>query len=131
MKATHLLTLILLPFILLTAACQKDSDNETARCEFCNLVNNQSFEATSPIIDEFLATLDPAITEEEKIESLRAWMKRFDCVEDAATLCVSCIKTNPPQSELQINFLSNGMEVILILDILMDEPLKFVRFHER
>jgi hypothetical protein len=131
MKKLQLMALMLIPFILITSACQKENDNEADQCEFCNLVNNQSFEATSVIIDEFLAALDQANSDEQKIESLRAWLSSFDCVDDASTLCVSCIKTNPPQSELMISFYSGNQQITLILDVLMDEPLRFVRFHER
>ena len=44
-------------------------------------------------------------------------------------LCNSCIYTLPPQSELSVDFISNGQPITMMLDILMDDPLKFRAYH--
>ncbi|PCI59011.1 MAG: hypothetical protein COB34_04215 [Methylophilaceae bacterium] len=51
-------------------------------------------------------------------------------IEKAKILCNSCIETSPAQSELSIDFTSNGQAINKTLDILMDEPLKFHRYHD-
>jgi hypothetical protein len=103
--------------------CEKDDDEE-----FCVLVNEQNFEATGPLIDDFLATLDSS-NPIESLEKLRAWLERKDCVGEVQILCNSCINTLPPQSELRVEFISNGNSVTLTLDILMDDPMKFRTYH--
>jgi hypothetical protein len=44
--------------------------------------------------------------------------------------CVSCILTNPPQSELSITFYVNGQQIVKVLDIIMDNPLRFRTYHD-
>ena len=103
--------------------CEKDRDEE-----FCSLVNEQNFDATGPLIDDFLATFKKG-DEAYKLEKLRAWLERKDCVGKVQILCNSCIETLPPQSELSVEFISNSGDTTLTLDILMDDPLRFGAYH--
>lgn len=103
--------------------CEKDRDEE-----FCTFVNEQNFEATGPLIDDFLATLKNG-DEDYKLEKLRKWLERKDCVGKVQILCNSCIETLPPQSELSVEFISNDATVTLTMDILMGDPLTFRTYH--
>jgi hypothetical protein len=120
-------TILTATTILLTCltfwTCEKDKDEE-----FCAFVNEQNFDATGPLIDDFLATLKKG-NEDYKLEKLRAWLERKDCVGEVQILCNSCILTLPPQSELRVDFISNGDTITLTLDILMDDPMKFRTYH--
>jgi hypothetical protein len=103
--------------------CEKAKDEE-----FCTLVNEQNFDATGPLIDDFLATLKKG-DEDYKLGKLKTWLERKDCVGKVQILCNSCIYTFPPQSELSVEFISNGVTITLTLDIVMDDPLRFGAYH--
>jgi hypothetical protein len=115
---------------LLLANCKKEANVCPESDTFCAYVSEQMFDSTGPIIDQFLGKLNQNTSDEEKLESLRNWLACMSCVDNVEILCVSCIYTNPPQSELKVVFIVDDQEIELILDILMDEKLKFVRFHE-
>lgn len=104
-------------------ACEKDRNEE-----FCAFVDEQNFEATGPLVDDFLASLNNG-DEDYKLENLRTWLERKDCVGEVQILCNSCIHTLPPQSELSVEFISNDSIIVLTMDILMSNPLKFRAYH--
>ena len=118
--------------ILLTCltlwTCTKDKGSCSDDNTFCSLVDDQSFDATGTIIDDFLATLKKG-TQDDKLERLKDWLECKSCVDKAEILCNSCIFTLPPQSELSVDFISNGQPIKLTLDILMDDPLEFRGYH--
>ena len=124
---TILTTTILLTCLTLWT-CKKDkfvcSDDET----FCALVDNQNFDATGPLTDDFLVTLKKD-NQDENLKKLKDWLECKSCVDKVKILCYSCIKTYPLQSELSVDFISNGQTVKMTLDILMDSPLKFRAYH--
>jgi hypothetical protein len=130
-KMTHK-TILTAAIIFLTCltlwTCNKEkvscSDDQT----FCSLVDNQDFDATGTIIDNYLAGLEKN-KKDENLEKLRDWLECKSCVDKAEIICNSCIYTLPPQSELRVDFNSNGKTVTMTLDILMDEPLKFRAYH--
>lgn len=127
MKQISILTTIIL--ILSLTACKKDKMICTDEEIFCAFVEDQNFSATGTIIDDFLAGLKKN-KNDENLEKLRNWFECKSCVEKAKILCNSCIETSPAQSELSIDFTSNGQDINKTLDILMDEPLKFHRYHD-
>jgi hypothetical protein len=114
----------------LMANCKKDTNASPEEETFCANVKDQTFDSTGPIIDHFLERVIKSASDEEKLEILKNWLISMSCVDNVEILCVSCIKTNPPQSELKVVFIVDDQEIELILDILMDETLKFVRFHD-
>ena len=124
--------IILTATILLTCltlwTCKKDKVSCSDDNTFCSLVDDQNFEATSQIIDDFLATLKKG-TQDDKLEKLKDWLECKSCVNKAEILCNSCIKTLPAQSELNVDFISNGQSITMTLDILMDDPLEFRSYH--
>lgn len=115
---------------LLLVNCKKDANLCFEEDTFCAYVNDQMFDSTGQIIDQFLERLNKNASYEEKLEHLINWLACMSCVDNVEILCVSCIYTNPPQSELKVVFIVDDQAIELILDILMDDTLKFVRFHD-
>lgn len=103
-----------------------NTDEET----FCRFVNEQKFDSTSTVINSFLETLDETDTDEKKIDDLRNWLLVKSCVNMVEIICVSCIKTFPPQSELRVTFAVGNQTVELTMDILMSETPRFLNYHE-
>ena len=107
-----------------------------ARVENDNSLLIEEMNKSLPVINEFLADL-PSNSEEqsflndgEKLQSLVEWLKSKSCVVDATVLCNSCIYTLPVQSEISISVKYNEKTEVVILDILMSNPLRAIRFHE-
>lgn len=125
-------TILTAVIIFLTCLTLWTCNKEKASCSddqtFCSLVVNQDFDATGSVIDNYLAGLKKN-KKDENLERLRDWLECKSCVDKAEIYCNSCIKTNPPQSILSVDFISNGQTVTMTLDILMDEPLKFCAYH--
>lgn len=119
-------TILLICFTLWT--CKKENIVCTNDKTFCVLVNDQNFDATGPLFDDFLATLNKD-DQDKNLEELKDWLECKSCVEKAKILCNSCIETGPPQSELIVYFISNGKTIKKTLDILMGDPLTFRRYH--
>jgi hypothetical protein len=124
---------IILAFSILLAcltlySCKKDKSVTSDDEKFCEYVNNQNFEDTGPLIDNFLATLDNN-NQDANLVKLKNWMETKSCVDSTTIICNSCIETNPPQSELMVSFISNGQKTSLIMDIIMSDPLKFRTYH--
>ena len=118
--------LILLSFLL--ESCQPDGISCAEDQEFCTLIDNQDFEATGQIINDFLTEL-PKNAHDQNLEKLQDWLSCASCVAEVSILCNSCIKTLPPMSELSVDFVSNGQTTMMIMDIVMDESLRFANYH--
>lgn len=112
---------------LLFSACHKENDSVGDDSLFCEYVNNGKFEATAPLIDNYLLTLGNNNT---NLELLKSWLEARNCVVSVQILCNSCIKTYPAQSELRVVFNQNGNYTTLKMDIIMSKPLKFRTYHE-
>lgn len=120
---------ILLLTTILTS-CKKDNVKCSDDTEFCAFVNKEEYNNTGSIIDKYLSRQKESLSDNEKLEQLRDWLKCKSCVSNAEILCNSCIYTNPAQSELKVLFIVNGQQVEKVLDIIMDKPLKFRTFHD-
>jgi hypothetical protein len=83
-----------------------------------------------PIINDFLAGLSEDLNDEQKLQALTEWLKLRPRIIDATIFCVSCIKALPAESEISISFKENDKTEVFILDILMSNPLKAIRFRE-
>ncbi|MBK6966492.1 MAG: hypothetical protein IPH20_22000 [Bacteroidales bacterium] len=114
---------------LTLSSCEKNKDADSDDSMFCALVNNGEFEATGPLIDKYLMKLEQN-RPDQNLEALRSWLEAKSCVDEATILCNSCIYTLPPQSELSIDFISQGEKITLTLDIMMGDSLKFRTYHE-
>jgi hypothetical protein len=113
-------------FALLLPACDKESPclQEEA---FCSLVNAQDFDGTGPVINEFLKTFNA--NDPQALDELVEWLECKRCVRSAIIVCNSCIYTLPPQSQIEVTFIQDSDSTILIMDIVMDNPLRFVGYH--
>ena len=116
----------------LTIVMGNISDYEQGNSEeFCLHLNTAAeMDKTIPVINEFLAGLPSRSSERPNLEVLTAWLKLYPCISDATILCVWCIKTGILQSEISISVNKNGKTEDYILDILMSNPLKAIRFHD-
>jgi len=113
---------------LLFGSCAKDSISTRDEKAFCLHVQENDYDQTGPIINDFLDGLKKD-KPDDILEKLANWLESISCVDQVSILCNTCIYTGPPQSELQVDFMINGQIVPMIMDIKMGEPLKFVRYH--
>ena len=116
------LALIVLLLLFGFVSCDKDNNQETSTGEFCLHLNSDSIDETISIINDYLAALKNDLSEEQKIQTLTKWLKSHPCVIDA-TLCLSCIKTLPLQSEISFSFKEGNTTKVVVLDIIMTNPL--------
>ncbi len=121
--------LVLLLISLTQWSCKKNEVKCTDEETFCTLVNDKNYEATGPLINNFLSTLKKD-SQDESLQKLADWLECKSCVAKAEIRCNSCILTNPPQSEIQVVFYNQWTTDTLIMDILMDEPVKFLAYHQ-
>ena len=125
-----LVTLSILLACLTLFSCKKDKNANSEDEKFCEFVGNRNFEATGPLIDNFLATLDNN-NQDVHLKKLKDWMEAKSCIDSTTIICNSCIETNPPQSEFEVSFISNGQKTSMTMDILLSNPLKFRAYHEK
>ncbi len=126
---TLALKAIILLSVLLTA-CKREITDCSGGIEFCAFIQAEEYDKAGTIIDQYLEKQKKSLTDEDKLEQLRAWLNCQSCVSKAILLCNSCIYTNPPQSEYKISFKINGRQVEKYLDIVMEQPLSFRTFHD-
>jgi hypothetical protein len=110
--------------------CKKDDENCSYDTEFCAFISSEEYNETGTYIDKYLSGLKTNLSDEDKLQKLKDWLECKSCVIRAEILCVSCIETNPPQSELRVTFVVNGQQIVKILDIIMDDPLRFRTYHD-
>jgi hypothetical protein len=123
-KSIILLTLVL-------TSCKKEDVKCSDDTAFCSFIDKADFNNTSSVINKYLAGQEKKLSENEKLEQLRDWLKCKSCVSSAEILCNSCIYTNPAQSELKVSFIVNGQQVEKCLDVIMDEPLSVRAYHDK
>jgi hypothetical protein len=119
---------LLIASVLWLASCGKDSGPSEAD-EFCRLAGEQQYDQTGPLIDAWL-NRQAGGQPDQNLLRLCDWLAAMPCVDTARILCNTCIETLPPQSELKVCFRNGSSDTCLILDILMDEPLRFRTWHE-
>lgn len=129
MKRISFYIVFVLSVFLLTA-CKKEDVACSNNAEFCSFVNASNYNATGSLINNFLSRLNNNVSDQEKLEQLVKWLNCKSCVSNSQILCSFCIETNPPQSEIRVEFNINGRQVEQTLDISMQQPLRFVTFHE-
>ena len=130
MKATKIIFSTIFLFAIVLTGCKKETVEEPNDIEFCGFVSAEEFNKTSTAIDKYLSGLNNNFSETKKLELFIDWLKAKSCVTNAEILCVSCIDTNPPQSEIRVTFLVNGKTIEKTLDIIMDKRLRFGNFHD-
>lgn len=130
MNPFRLLFSAFLFFFIMQTGCKKDAMECSYDTEFCAFVNSEEFNKTGTLIDIYLSSLKTKLSDEEKLVKLKLWLECKNCVEAVEIICVSCIETNPPQSELRVTFIVKRKQIVKILDILMDDPLRFRTYHD-
>jgi hypothetical protein len=130
MKTFKLLFLAFLSLTTMLTGCNKDDVNCSYNTEFCSFISSEEYNETGTYIDKYLSGLKTNLSDEDKLQKLKDWLECKSCVEIVEILCVSCIYTNPPQSELRVTFIVNGQKIEKILDIIMDDPLRFRTYHD-
>ena len=90
---------------MLLLTCNKEKTSCPDENAYCSLVETQNFDTTGPLIDKFLSKLER--NENAVIlDQLREWLECKCCVKNVVVICNSCVKTNPAQSELSIDFIN-------------------------
>ncbi len=129
MKTQTFTLIMVLMFAIFFAGCKKENLHNSDDSEFCTFISKENYNGTGAIINNFLKGQSADLTESQKLDQLKAWLKSKNCVADAEVLCTSCIDTNPAQSELKVWFIIEGKLSENVLDIIMDNPMRFGKFH--
>jgi hypothetical protein len=103
--------------------------------DFCSFLSTAHLNKTIPVINGFLARLpsdsgEQSLTDEQKLLALTEWLKSCPAVIDATILQISGNNTDPAHRKINISINENEKTDVFILDILMSNPLKAIRFHE-
>jgi hypothetical protein len=126
-KKLNLIGIVLLLLLGFTG-CDKEKKQIDSE-KLCQYLNSENIDKTIPIINEFLESL-PSNTEqniskeEQNLRTFTEWLKSSSCIIDASILCVGCIYTLPPISEISFSFMEASVIKTVVLDIPMATPLK-------
>ena len=82
---------------LLFGSCEKDSISTRDEKAFCLLVQENDFDQTGSIINDFLDRLKKDNTD-DNLEKLANWLEGISCVDNVSILCNSFVYTGPPMS---------------------------------
>ena len=126
MKIISFFSIAMILFVWSCKSNSKPEEEEENKEKICSFVNVEDIDKTIPFIDEFLAGLSNDLDDEQKLQALAVWLKSQPCIDDVLVLCQSCAETNPPTSEILVWFETQK----LVLDILMDNPLKATGYHD-
>jgi hypothetical protein len=130
MKIFRLLFLTFFFLGFLHSACNRDDVRCTDEEEFCVFIGSEEYDKTIELTDKYLSGLKTNLSEEEKLDRLRAWLECKSCVERAEILCVSCIETYPPQTGISVSFIVNEEQITKTLDVIMSNPLRVREIHD-
>lgn len=130
MRKTKIILGSILLFAIVLISCHKEVVKYSNEIEFCAFINAEEYNKTSSVIDKYLNGLNKGLSDTEKLELLKDWLKSKSCVIKAEILCNSCLETNPPQSEIRVTFLVQEQHLEKTLDIIMDKVLRFGNFHD-
>ena len=128
--------IFLMAMSLVATGCNKPGKEEQGDDEpepeitFCSYLNTADIGKTIPFVDEFLSGLSRSLDDEQQLQALASWLKSQPCTDDATVKCQSCIKTDPPKSEIIISFDEDGETREFILVIAMTQPLQAAGYHE-
>jgi hypothetical protein len=127
-KKLNLVGIILLLLVGLVG-CDKEKSQVTDSKKLCLYLNSENIDKTLSIINVFLESLprnseQSFSKEEQNLLTFTEWLKSSSCVIDANILCVGCIYTAPPISEISFLFMENNVVKKVVLDIAMTIPLR-------
>lgn len=116
--------ILVLLFVIMAIGLSSCSKDDIDMADFCEYVNTQEFEKTELNINDFLND-QKGRTEEESMDALKQWLEGQSCVSTIGRSCVSCMKSFPPQSFVEVKFISDGAIVNKIVYISMTDPPQF------
>lgn len=122
------LTLLLLFISLTFWTCKKDKVSRSDDKAICEYVEEQHFDETITVMNNHLQRFKK--NDDKALEKFESWLNSIGCVKEAKVLCNSCMKSNPPQSSIQVFFDSQDEQVEMIMHVLMDEKLKVLTIYE-
>ncbi|MDF2188107.1 hypothetical protein [Paraflavitalea sp. CAU 1676] len=131
MRARHIFSCILAVSLALTA-CKKDKEGYTQSCQDVKeALKNESKEVLRAQIDRLIGQLSDKHHNQANLEALVTAING-QCGLQAAILCVQCIKTLPPQSEISITFSENGSQIRRTIDIssTQSDDMRFSSVHQ-
>jgi hypothetical protein len=135
MKTLKFLLLVTFAGIMLFS-CKKTEQIITPDDSLCAYIGADSINNAAPIFNEFFDKLNVNLSDSLKIQQFVDWLNMIECVIDAHTGCVSCIHPldfmvdNRMISEVFISFMENGVLKEQIIDVFMDDTLRFAGIHE-
>ena len=116
-------------------SCLPESPDNTIEVTFCDLLTSQNEAGIGDIINIYFDSLNYTAFDEtlegqqENIQNFETWFKSHDCVDSTKIICVSCVETNPLQSEIYFRVKTSLVTYEKTMDILMSSPLRFNGFH--
>ncbi|HRN33690.1 MAG TPA: hypothetical protein PLQ53_05845 [Saprospiraceae bacterium] len=129
MKQSILLGMVILLYMVFSGGCTKDSVLCTDDGIFCGSMVNSDDDKALAAINNYLSKQEKNQADSVKLHLLKDWLECKSCIQEVRVLCNSCIKTYPAQSELSVRLTGSEPDDVLVLDILMSNPLKAIRFH--
>ena len=100
------------------------------KSRLCDAVEEGDWKAIEGELNEILRIAFDEETDFARLERFSCLLKRHSCVESVKILCVSCVKTRPPQSHVSVRFVPRGGgSVDTVLDIRMSAPMRVVGMH--
>ena len=135
MKGASIVWAVVLASIAWGCSLLDGSDGEGymlfhAKSPLCDAVEEGDWKAVGGELDEILRVASEEETDFARLERFACLLKRHSCVEAVEVLCVSCVKTRPPQSHVAVRFVSmGGGSVDTVLDIRMSAPMCVVGMH--
>lgn len=119
-------------------SCKKQQSDTTMDCDqFKQGIVANSEDRVKAEIEKLCQDLLPAVTATDEWGHRNNFIKLAQrisqqCGISAQADCYACIKTLPPQTEIVISFMNNGVQVKKILDITTSSTsrLAFLKMHD-
>ena len=120
----------------LITACEDDKIAGFPDCfspggnQLCATMDISGEEATIDIMQTYIDTCLSGLSTDDQYPRFASWLESKPCIREANIICIRCIETLPPQTEIEIRFVFDGQEFTRILDISDNEQkLTVLRFH--
>ena len=113
---------IMITFLLM--GCQKEIKEINAHCD---LLQQGLADDNVTLVSEWFGDQLDLPYSEENLNHLAQSISE-SCDVTAALSCFDCVKTDPPQSEMQLSYVSNGNSITKTLDLTItaDKKIKLV-----
>ena len=121
--------------MLITAGgCEKDATGADCKALISALADEDK-ETLEEQIDGMINGLHlaNAATMEQQQQNMNLFIKRLNQCNavEAQLLCLWCVETLPPQTEITVRFNRNGTQITKVIDLIQtDKGFKFANVHE-